>query len=470
MSLYHEALDPLRGRCAVAAVALPAGSCLLHTVATCAVSLPSACSACFASQVPLSRCTGCRVARYCSRRCQQLDWPQHRGECPAWRSIPAARASATVLLVTRLCFKLFQSPAVRDKEERNAVLKLCHHLDDHSATKRRVFDDMTQLVLLLLARYRATATQQSPSFETLESDLKTEIPQLFGRVNCNAFSIANGVTNEVLGIGLFPKGALLNHDCDPNSIVSFKGHEMVVHVVKDVAVGQELTVSYVELLQSTQARRRELKESYFFDCQCARCQAALAEEKEGEAKDDWYLDGLVCNRRNGETCGGVVVLEKAMDRIDGTAVCRVCGTARDQQEIDRWEKRLKGFDEALTVDSKQEAKWEVYQQKWEILTQQLQLHPRNARVAAMAREIGNFLVETTSSDLQRLALSFFLAELRAVEWLLPETKLPSRGLLHYHIGKLMFEEVKSSLCAPSRVDAAERLESVAKHLHEALST
>uniref|UniRef100_M4BP63 MYND-type domain-containing protein n=1 Tax=Hyaloperonospora arabidopsidis (strain Emoy2) TaxID=559515 RepID=M4BP63_HYAAE len=466
MSLYHEVLDPLKGRCAVASKALPAGSRVLQTFATSAVSSPSSCDSCFVSQVSLSRCTGCRIARYCSRRCQQLDWPQHRWECQAWRSIPAAHASPTLLLVTRLAFKLFRSSKITE-EARNAVLTLCHHLHDHSEKKRQVFDDMTQLVLLLLSRYKASAKQQIPSFDELEIDLKMEILKLFGRVNCNAFSIANGVTNEALGIGLFPEGALFNHDCDPNSIVSFKGREMLVHVVKDVAAGQEITFSYVELLQSTQARRSELKESYFFDCECARCQAALKEEA-GKVKDDWYLDGLVCTHKEGGVCGGVVVVEKSTGYTVGCAVCKLCGCERDGEEIDRYEKLLKSF-EALDVDSEQR-KWEAYQQRWKIMTQQLQLHPRNGRVAAMAREIGNFLCGATSSDLRRLALPFFVAELHAVEWLLPKTKLPSRGLLHFQMGKLMFEELESSPGTLSRVDQVDRLGSAANHLHESLST
>ncbi|OWZ15687.1 Histone-lysine N-methyltransferase, partial [Phytophthora megakarya] len=185
---------------------------------------------------------------------------------------------------------------------------------------------MAQLVLLLLSRYKGDKKEQMKSFDELQIDLEDEILKLFGRVNCNAFSLANDLTNEEVGIGLFPEGALFNHDCDPNCVVSFKGREMLVHVVKDVRKDEELTVSYVELLQSTKKRRSELKGSYFFDCECTRCQASV------EKEEDWYLDGLECY----------------------------------EEDIARYERGFKAI-EALEAKTEQD-QWEIYQQKWELAT------------------------------------------------------------------------------------------------------
>ncbi|ETO64110.1 hypothetical protein F444_18291 [Phytophthora nicotianae P1976] len=450
MPLYGEVFDARKGRCAVASAALRAGSCVLRTSAVCAVS-SSSCGWCFTPQAALQRCTGCRKARYCSRTCQQRDWPQHRRECQAWRSIPANNTSPTVLLVSRIADKLFLGSEI-NQEEKNRVLKLRYHLDDHTELQRQQFHEMTQLVLLLLSRYKGDKGKQIPSFNKLQNDLEPEILKLFGLVNCNAFSIANDVTNEAVGIGLFPEGALFNHDCDPNCVVSFKGQEMKVHVIKDVEPGQELTVSYVELLQSTKKRRTELKASYFFECHCTRCLT--------ETTDDWYLDGLECT--NKECVNGVVVV--ADGDVDN-AICKLCGTARSGAEISRYEHEMKMV-EALKVNS-EEDKWKMYhRQMWKIATTKLNLHPRSTRVAVMAREISNFLLNATSVELQRQALRFCWVELRAVEWLLPKTKLPSRGLLHFQIGKLLFKEVTTSMSSVAR---AEQLQNATKHLQEALS-
>ncbi|KAL4123797.1 hypothetical protein PRIC2_009643 [Phytophthora ramorum] len=295
---------------------------------------------------------------------------------------------------------------------------------------------MAQLVLLLLSRYKAEKKEAVKGFEELQGLLEDEILKLFGRVNCNAFSLANDVTNEAVGIGLFPEGALFNHDCDPNCVVSFKGREMQVHVVKDVEVDEELTVSYVELLQSTRARRKELKESYFFDCACARCLAAMDED----VKDDWYLDGLACGDTECDASGGVVLVE------DSVAVCKLCGRERDSEQIARFEQEL-GSIRAVAADSEQ-SKWEKYQREWEIVINRLRLHPRNARVTRTARETGNFLLDADSPDLQRQALPFFLAELRSVEWLLPKMKLPSRDC-HQWIELRRLNELRNISKKPS---------------------
>ncbi|GMF60736.1 unnamed protein product [Phytophthora fragariaefolia] len=318
---------------------------------------------------------------------------------------------------------------------------------------------MTQLVLLLLSRYKPEKKEQVPSFDELQRELETEILELFGRVNCNAFSVANDVTNAAVGIGMFPEGALFNHDCDPNCVVSFNEREMRVHVVRDVEVGEELTVSYVELMQSTKARRKELKESYFFDCECKRCQAAIA----GQMNEDWYLDGFQCSSKDCESFGGVVVMDTSFDG-GFVASCKRCGVARSSEEILAYEREIESLD-VPKADS-EAMMWEKYQRKWEIGMNQLRLHPRNTRVAALARDIGNFLLDTTSSELH--ALQFFLAELHAVEWLLPKTKLPSRGLLHFQIGKLLFDEASSGV-SMLPVKQADRVKQAAKHLQEALS-
>ncbi|GMF15746.1 unnamed protein product [Phytophthora lilii] len=315
---------------------------------------------------------------------------------------------------------------------------------------------MTQLVLLLLSRYKAEKQESAKSFEELQNELEDEVMKLFGRVNCNAFSLANDVTNEAVGIGLFPDGALFNHDCDPNCVVSFKGREMRVHVVKDVEVGEELTVSYVELLQSTTSRRKELKESYFFDCTCERCEAAMQ-----DGTEDWYLDGLRCDNKKCDTLTGVVVVEEPS--ADG--VCKRCGAVRNGEEISRYKREFESI-EALKAVSEDD-KWEKYQRQWEIAMIRLRMHPRNSRVAELAREIGNFLLCAKPLELQQQALKFFLAELRAVEWLLPETKLPSRGLLHFQIGKLLFEETNSAQLASTNL--VEKAHQAVKHLYESLS-
>lgn len=456
MTSYREVVDAHKGRGAVASVALRAGTCVLRTTVDCAVAY-SSCSWCFQSQVTLQRCTGCRKVRYCSRTCQQQDWSQHRRECSAWRTIPASTFSYTILLVTRLAIKLYLSSGPR--EEKDRVLKLCHHLADHTKAQQQQFSEMTQLVLSLLARCKVSDKENLSEFQTLQNELELEIMELFGRVNCNAFSIVNNLTNEVTGIGLFSDGSLFNHDCDPNCVVTFKDREMLVHVVKDVDGGQELTISYVELLQSTNKRQKELKESYFFECQCTRCLAAIRQE----TFEDWFLDGLMCD--NKLCVDGVVVETTDSNGEVLSAMCKMCGMLRNHKEISKLREEV----EAMKVcNLSEQDKWMTYQHQWEIGMKRLKLHTRNAKVAMMARKMGNFLMSLTSGEMRLHALPFYTSELRAVDWLLPQTKLPARGLLHLQIGKLIYEGVCQCPGTLSRIKQAEQLQIAEKHLQQSL--
>lgn len=104
---------------------------------------------------------------------------------------------------------------------------------------------MAQLVLLLLVRSKFNTSQSS--FEELSEVLEEKVMLLFCRVNCNAFTISDDLCAP-LGIGVFPNGALFNHSCEPNCIVSFHEQQMVVRVVKDVEQGEELTVRDLTVL------------------------------------------------------------------------------------------------------------------------------------------------------------------------------------------------------------------------------
>ena len=48
---------------------------------------PNICSNCD-GEGELKKCTGCKFARYCSNRCQAVDWPSHRELFKAIQSLP----------------------------------------------------------------------------------------------------------------------------------------------------------------------------------------------------------------------------------------------------------------------------------------------------------------------------------------------------------------------------------------------
>ncbi|XP_063247027.1 histone-lysine N-methyltransferase SMYD3 isoform X2 [Prinia subflava] len=97
-------------------------------------------------------------------------------------------------------------------------------------------------------------------------------------VTCNCFTISNGEMQDV-AVGLYPSMSLLNHSCDPNCVIVFEGYQLLLHSVREIQIGEELTISYVESLMPTRDRQKQLLRQYCFECDCLLCQN---QEKDAE--------------------------------------------------------------------------------------------------------------------------------------------------------------------------------------------
>ena len=70
-----------------------------------------------------------------------------------------------------------------------------------------------------------------------------------------------------------------DHSCDPNAVVVFKGKELIIRTIHPVEDITELRISYTNLLECTEKRQQNLKEQYYFTCQCSKCQDELTDHK-----------------------------------------------------------------------------------------------------------------------------------------------------------------------------------------------
>ena len=85
---------------------------------------------------------------------------------------------------------------------------------------------------------------------------------------------------ESKGAGVFPVGALLNHSCKPNCILTYQfkenlGFQQIVRAIKDIEPGEEITHAYVDQAQITPLRREKLFNQYHFYCLCEKCVDAI---------------------------------------------------------------------------------------------------------------------------------------------------------------------------------------------------
>ena len=97
--------------------------------------------------------------------------------------------------------------------------------------------------------------------------------KLLAVIKTNAFGIysitESGLAN--VGLGLYPLLALGNHQCDPSGVWSFEGDTIVLRATRPIRAGDAVTSSYLLPREPPAARQQKLRESYRFDCACARC-------------------------------------------------------------------------------------------------------------------------------------------------------------------------------------------------------
>jgi len=88
-------------------------------------------------------------------------------------------------------------------------------------------------------------------------------------VQLNSFKVSeNGVH---IGMGCYPAISFISHSCDPNCVHSFRGCQIKLKCIKDVAVGEELSISYIDADVSVEERQIKLKSVFGFTCTCVKC-------------------------------------------------------------------------------------------------------------------------------------------------------------------------------------------------------
>ncbi|KAI7904998.1 uncharacterized protein BX663DRAFT_501302 [Cokeromyces recurvatus] len=94
-----------------------------------------------------------------------------------------------------------------------------------------------------------------------------------------------------LGRAIYLSASRLNHNCNPNALISFSDYnhpcQLKVQSVQTMERGQEITISYGPLAtkHNRQERLKTLKDNYLFDCQCSNCHKEEVVEEEENRLD-----------------------------------------------------------------------------------------------------------------------------------------------------------------------------------------
>ena len=113
------------------------------------------------------------------------------------------------------------------------------------------------------------------------------------QVCVNSFNIVNGEM-QAIGTGIYLAPSILDHSCAPNAVVTFDGFHLSVQLTEDCPSfnWNDVRISYIELMNCNQDRMKELKERYYFDCDCPRCHSDAIDRYRYAAKCPKCLNAI----------------------------------------------------------------------------------------------------------------------------------------------------------------------------------
>ncbi|XP_043962527.1 N-lysine methyltransferase SMYD2-like [Gambusia affinis] len=249
------------------------------------------CEFCFTRKEGLARCGKCKKAFYCNAKCQKGDWAMHKLECSAMNAFGENWCpSDTTRLVARILAKKKMMKERCVSEKMLLIEELQSHLEDEDNEKR----ERTDTDIAALHRFYP---------KHLELPDHKDLLTLYSQVACNGFTIEDDELSHI-GTAVYPDVALINHSCLPSVIVTYNGTSAEVRAVQDMKPGDEVLISYIDLLYPTDDRNNRLRECYYFTCDCLECKtkskdkAKLKIRKQSDPVEPHVVDNMIRYARN----------------------------------------------------------------------------------------------------------------------------------------------------------------------------
>ena len=70
----------------------------------------------------------------------------------------------------------------------------------------------------------------------------------------------------------------MNHSCRPNVCLKQRGNQLDMISIRDIAEGEEVNISYVNLYMDSEERKSKLSNDWMFVCHCSTCTDPYDEE------------------------------------------------------------------------------------------------------------------------------------------------------------------------------------------------
>ncbi|KAI0857215.1 SET domain-containing protein [Xylaria cubensis] len=228
----------------------------------------------------IKNCTGCQRVGYCSKACQSKAWKrEHKYEC----KIIGVKDRPDLPPGVRGVIKILGRLKADSKSESVHVKDILSiwpagdpkGLDKIGTQDKQKFDDFKML---------GHAAWHYCGYPTIDGlDAQSTSIGLVSNIMNNACGLASPLDDVHLGIGFDPLICSANHSCDPNATLVFSQPRQEIRALRVIKPGEEIFIRYTEVTNPFSVRQADLKERYFFTCQCIKC-------KKGEGlEEDQYL-------------------------------------------------------------------------------------------------------------------------------------------------------------------------------------
>ncbi|EFE38244.1 SET and MYND domain protein, putative [Trichophyton verrucosum HKI 0517] len=230
--------------------------------------LKDACSNCFANlpfgvnvmasvDMKLWACSGCKVVKYCDRKCQSANWKLiHKHECAIYKKLYPKILPVNSRAVLRIV-KLRSSNEDHVKSDLNMFLTLRSHLDEITSSNQEQYER-----IMLCAK-------AEKEYSGSELDVET-IAEYLARIEVNSFTFTTAF-GDPLGLCIQPFACYMNHSCEPNAVVGFDGGLIIVKALREIKPDEQVFISYIDNTYPLEVRQKQLAERYFFTCKCSKC-------------------------------------------------------------------------------------------------------------------------------------------------------------------------------------------------------
>ncbi|KAH3660088.1 hypothetical protein OGAPHI_007293 [Ogataea philodendri] len=232
-------------------------------------------------------CSG--FVKYCCEECMDADLLVHKVEClylSAFDERERAQISCVERLILRLIICLGQD---------NNLVSQCRDLTSHHEYyfKFKQENNLVHVSPSQEALFDATESYSLGFLRFFEADLKGLIKLCF-IIYVNSTVLQN-FYEEPVGIMFDPFFSLINHSCEPNCILVWKGRTASLRALRPIATNEELFVSYCPVFTPKIARQQQLRNSFYFDCTCQMCSTEFDRwfpSKSGLGGMNWDKTGL----------------------------------------------------------------------------------------------------------------------------------------------------------------------------------